>query len=183
MKSLAVIRATDILKLRATLLEMNKAGLSFEGKPKEINLSSAEKMLSGFFKPSNVRYELCVLLPLKQDCEYSQHIIKRIPTYSEVIVLDDSKEVFKKLSKLLPMLPELVFPNRYKNKQNTSQVYLGVLVNKRVLVETFEHVYEGVLKHADSIGVLFEPSNGSSPIFFTWHDIKKIIIPKKKKKY
>jgi len=40
MSSLAIIRATDILKLKSTLSEMRQAGIEFEDKPKEINPSS-----------------------------------------------------------------------------------------------------------------------------------------------
>ncbi len=185
MKSLAIVRATDILKLKSTLLEMNRAGLDFEFIPKEINPSSIGKTL--FKDASDKKYELCALVPLVQDYNFSQKKIKIIPFYSDVLVLDPSHELFENFSRMMPVLPDLEIPNAYykdvtKNeapKSKPSAVYLGVFVNRKVKIETGSgEIFSGILRHADSIGVFFEPTDNSAPIFITWHDIKKVIIPR-----
>lgn len=186
MKSIAIVRATDILKLRSTLLEMNRAGIEFDGKPKEINPASVEKVLS---RPSAKNYEFCSLAPIIQDHDFSQGIIKALTLYSEVVIIDESSELFSRFSKLIQVLPDLDLPS-YKDgkkqitatQEKPTSVYLGVFVNKKVQLHTISgNVNDGVLRHADSIGVFFEPQDGSSPVFFTWHDIKKIVIPREEK--
>lgn len=182
MKSIAIVRATDILKMRSTLLEMKRAGIEFEGQPKEINPASVEKALSG---SSDRKYELCTIVPIIQDCEYSRIKIRALALYSEVILIDDSSELFNRFVKLIPALPELDNGQLYQDnkkhvtaqKEKPSSVYLGVFVNKKVQLHTSSgNIYKGVLRHADSIGVFFEPNDGSSSVFFTWHDVKKIVI-------
>jgi hypothetical protein len=72
--------------------------------------------------------------------------------------------------------------NKPITKEKTSGVYLGVFVNKMVQVHTISgNKHTGILRHADPIGVFFEPGDGSSPVFFTWHDVKKIVIPREEK--
>ncbi len=191
MKSLAIIRATDILKLKSTLMEMNRIGLEFDGQPKEINPVSLEKTLSNVPGASYKNYEVCALVPLVQDSESSLGKVKSIPLYSEVLILDSSHELFKNFSRLVAVLPDLVLPNlHYKDtikqpiepKTRPSEVYLGVFVNRKVQLQTGSGtMYTGILRHADSIGVFFEPSDNSAPLFITWHDIKKIIIPRDEK--
>lgn len=188
MKSIAIVRATDILKIRSTLLEMNRVGIDFEGHPKEINPASVEKALS---KPSVRNYEFCSLVPILQDREYSLKVIKTLTLYSEVVLIDDSSEYFNSFVKLIPVLPDLDIPGQVSkgNKklvtgqhEKPSSVYLGVFVNKKVQLHTISgNSQTGILRHADSIGVFFEPQDGSSPVFFTWHDIKKIVIPREEK--
>jgi len=186
MKSIAIVRATDILKIRSTLLEMNRAGIEFDGKPKEINPGSVEKVLS---RPSEKNYEFCSLVPIIQEYDFSHGIIKALTLYSEVLIIDGSSELFSKFSKLIQVLPDLDLPNMptSENKkpitnEKTSGVYLGVFVNKRVQVHTISgNNHIGILRHADSIGVFFEPDDGSSPVFFTWPDVKKIVIPREEK--
>ncbi|KCZ73488.1 hypothetical protein ANME2D_00556 [Candidatus Methanoperedens nitroreducens] len=183
MKSLAIIRATDILKLKSTLVEMNRTGLDFKGKPKEINPASLEKTLSEVYKASDIHYEICALVPIVQDYESLQSKIKNIPLYSSVLILDASHALWDKFIKLIPILPDLNIPKVYHkdaNKQTgdpegkSSGVFLGVFVNRRVQMQTGSGVvYTGILRHADSIGVFFEPSDNSAPFFITWHDIKK----------
>lgn len=188
MKSLVIVRATDILKLKSILLEMNHAGLSFEGKPKEINPASIEKILS--LDPPSENYEVCALVSLVEDYEISHSIVKTLTLISDAIILDDSHKFFKNFAKMMTVLPDLIIPRSYTdiNKQTgqtekSSRVYLGVFVNRKVQVQTVsDSVHTGILKHADSIGVFFEPSDDSDPFFITWHDIKKIIIPKEEKK-
>ncbi len=186
MRSIAIVRATDVLKLRSTLLEMNRAGIEFEGKAKEINPASVEKAV-----PSDRKYEFCTVVPVAKDHDFSQNIIKGLKLYSEVLLIDDSSELFSKLIKLMPVLPDFDLPNlSYKDnkKQITAQqdkpsnVYLGVFVNKKVQLHTNSgNVHIGILRHADSIGVFFEPEDDSSSVFFTWHDIRKIVIPREGK--
>ncbi len=185
MKSLVIIRATDILKLKSTLLEMNRRGLDFEFIPKEINPSSIGKTL--FKENSDKKYELCALVPLVQDYDVSQKIIKIIPFNSDVLILKPSDELFNKYATLMPVLPDLEIPNAYykdvtKNEEPVgkhSAVYLGAFVNRIVKIETSSgEKLSGILKHADSIGIFFEPTDNSAPIFITWHDIKKVIIPR-----
>lgn len=188
MKSLAIVRAPDILKLKSMLLEMNHAGLSFEGKPKEINPASMENILS--LDPPCKKYEVCVLVSLAEECEFCKNIVKTVPLISDVIILDDSHKFFKNFAKMMTVLPDLIIPRSYTDinkqtgqKEKSSTVYLGVFVNRKVQVQTVsDSVHTGILKHADSIGVFFEPSDDSDPLFITWHDIKKIIIPKEEKK-
>lgn len=188
MKSLAIVRAADTLKLKSKLLEMNRAGLNFEGKPKEINLASLEKILSQ--DSSGENYEVCALVCLDQDYEFLQGKVKSDPRISDVLILGVSHKFFEYFVKLIPVLPDLdilrVYEDRDKqagSKEKPSKVYLGVFVNRKVQVQTVSgSIYTGVLKHADSIGVFFEPSDDSDPLFITWHDIKKIIIPKEGKK-
>ena len=185
MKSLVIVRATDILKLKSTLLEMNRRGLDFEFIPKEINPSSIGKTL--FKETSDKKYELCALVPLVQDYDVSQKIIKTIPFNSNVLVLKPSDELFNNYAMLMPVLPDLEIPNAYykdvtKNEApggKHSAVYLGVFVNRIVKIETGSgEKYNGILRHADSIGIFFEPTDNSAPIFITWNDIKKVIIPR-----
>lgn len=188
MRSIAIVRATDILKLRSSLLEMNRAGIEFDGMPKEINSASVEKALS---LPSDRKYQFCSLAPVIQDHEFTQKIIRTLKLYSEVLLIEGSSELFSMFVKLMPALPDLDLPDQpYKDnkKQATAQqekpssVYLGVFVNKKVQLHTTSgNMHEGVLRHADSIGVFFEPDDGSSPVFFVWHDIKKIVIPREDK--
>ena len=186
MKSIAIVRATDILKLRSTLLEINRAGIEFDGKPKEINPASVEKALS---QPSDTNYEFCSLVPIMQENEIFHKIIKTLTLYSEVLLFDESSELFNRFSRLIKVLPDLDLPNIPTNEnkkpitnEKTSGVYLGVFVNKRVQVHTISgNKHTGILRHADSIGVFFEPDDGSSPVFFTWHDVKKIMIPRERK--
>ncbi len=188
MKSLAIVQAPDILKLKSMLLEMNHAGLSFEGKPKEINSASIEKILS--LDPPSEKYEVCALVSLVEDYEFSHSIVKNHPSISDVIILEDSHKFFKNFVKMMTVLPDLIIPCSYTDlnkqtgqKEKSSTVYLGVFVNRKVQVQTVsDSVHTGILKHADSIGVFFEPSDDSDPLFITWHDIKKIIIPKEGKK-
>ena len=189
MSSLAIIRATDILKLKSTLSEMRQAGIEFEDKPKEINPSSLEKTLSGI---SDKKYEFCTLVQVSQDRSLSQRIIKNLHFYSDVLILDSTHEIFKNLVRLIPVLPDLEIPDMsYKDTARKSEssrgsstyVYLGIFVDRKVQVETSSgKVHSGILKNADSIGVFFEPSDNSASIFFTWHDIRKIIIPREEKK-
>lgn len=191
MRSLAIVRATDILKLRSTLMEMSRIGIDFEGKPKEINSCAVERTLSKAAGASDKNYEFAALVPLAQDNESSRSKIKSMILYSDVLILDSSQELFENFARLIPVLPDLVLPNvRYKDmdkqadtsKGKPSAVYLGIFINKKVQVQTGSGtVYTGILRHADSIGVFFEPSDNSAPIFITWHDIKKIIIPKDEK--
>ena len=186
MKSIAIVRATDILKLGSTLLEMNQAGIEFDGQPKDINPASLEKALS---RPSDRNYEFCSLVPIMQKNETSQKILKTLTLYSEVLLFDDSSELFNRFSRLIQVLPDLDIPNMPANEikkpimnEKTSGVYLGVFVNKRVQVHTISgNRHTGILRHADSIGVFFEPDDGSSPVFFTWHDVRKIVIPREEK--
>ena len=189
MKSLAIIRAADILKLRSTLMEMTQSGLEFENKPKEINPDSTERILSKVFEPSNINYEFCALTPIVQDYDFTQDKIKSLPPYSDVVLLDTSHELFNNFNNLIPALPDLVIPtvhNLHKPTRNSkdkmSSVYLGIFVNRKVEVETNSGaIHKGILKHADSIGVLFEPEDkDQSPLFITWHDIKKIKLPREK---
>jgi hypothetical protein len=184
MTSLAIIRATDILKLNSKLLEMNRAGLKFESKPKEINPASIEKILS--LEASGENYEVCALVSLAQDYDYSFSKIKSNPLISDTILLDISHKFFEYFVKLMPVLPDLVISHAYKekvsSKEKPSRVYLGVFVNRKVQVQTISgSIHTGVLKHADSFGVFFEPTDNSASLFITWHDIKKIIIPKEGK--
>ena len=186
MKSIAIVRATDNLKLRSTLLEINRAGIEFDGHPKEINPASVEKALS---QPSETNYEFCSLVPIMQENDVSHKIIKTLTLYSEVLLFDESSELFNRFSKLIQVLPDLDLPNmptRETKKpitnEKTSEVYLGVFVNKRVQVHTISgNKHPGILRHTDSIGVFFEPDDGSSPVFFTWHYVKKIVIPREGK--
>lgn len=188
MRSIAIIRATDILKLRSTLLEMKRAGIEFDGQPKEINPASVDKALS---RTSDRDYGFCSVVPINQEYEFTQKIIKTLTLYSEVLLIDDSSEHFRKFVSLIPVLPELELPGIVANddnkrittqKEKPSSVYLGVFVNKKVQLHTDAgNTHTGILRHADSIGVFFEPQDGSSPIFFTWHDIKKIVIPREEK--
>jgi hypothetical protein len=188
MTSLAIIRATDILKLNSKLLEMNRAGLKFESKPKEINPASIEKILS--LESSRENYEVCALVSLAQDYDFSFSKIKSNPLISDAILLDISHKFFEYFVKLMPVLPDLVISHAYKDvskqvysKEKASRVYLGVFVNRKVEVQTVSgSIHAGVLKHADSFGVFFEPIDNSASLFITWHDIKKIIIPKEEKK-
>jgi len=188
MKSLAIVRAKDILILKSKLLEMNQAGLGFECKPKEINPASLIKILS--LSPSVENHEVCALVSLLQDSEISRSKVKSYPLISDVLILDDSHEFFSYFARLMPVLPDLVISHEYREqsrqsdqKEKSGKVFLGVFVNRKVQVQTVsESLYTGILKHADSIGVLFEPSDDSDPLFITWHDIKKIIIPKEGKK-
>lgn len=186
MKSIAIVRATDILKLGSTLLEMNRAGIEFDGQPKEINPASLEKALP---RPSDRNYEFCSLVPIIQKNEISQKILKTLTLYSEVLLFDESSELFNRFSRLIQVLPDLDIPNMPANEikkpvmnGKTSGVYLGVFVNKKVQVHTISgNKHTGILRHADSIGVFFEPDDGSSPVFFTWHDVRKIVIPREEK--
>lgn len=187
MKSLAIVRATDILKLKSTLQEMDSAGLTLDGKPKEISIESTENILSKVFKTSDIEFEVCALIPLNQDCILSRNKISDIPPYSDIVVLDSSNDLFNYLTKMMVALPDLVIPSAsYKGsgrtgdrKVRTSKVYLSAFVNRSVRVETeSDSNLVGILKHADSIGVFLEPLDETSPIFITWYDIKKIIIPK-----
>jgi hypothetical protein len=172
-------------------MEMNRIGLEFDGQPKEINPASIEKTLSSTSGASYKNYEVCALVPLVQDCDTSRSKVKSIPLYSEVLILDNSHELFKNFSRLISVLPDLVLPTvRYNDitkqpiepKVKPSEVYLGVFVDRRVHLQTGSGaMYTGILRHADSIGVFFEPSDDSAPLFITWHDIKKIIIPKDEK--
>lgn len=189
MTSLAIIRAGDILKLRSTLKEMSQAGLEFKNKPKEINPESTENILSQVFDSSNINYEVCALIQIVQDSEFSQDKINALSPYSDVVVLDSSHELFNNFKNLIPALPDLVIPTGYylrktskQSKDKSSSVYLGIFVNKKVEVETSSgSLHNGILKHADSIGVLFEPNDqGQSPLFITWRDIKKIKLPRDK---
>ena len=160
MKSIAIVRATDILKLRSTLLEMKRGGIAFDGQPKEINPASVEKALS---RPSESKYEFCSLIPIKQENEISQKIIKTLTLYSEVLLFDESSELFNRFSRLIQVLPDLDFPVMTASdakkpvlKEKTSGVYLGVFVDKRVQVHTISgNKHTGILRHADSIGVFF----------------------------
>ncbi|MCX9010857.1 MAG: DUF356 domain-containing protein [Candidatus Methanoperedens sp.] len=191
MRSIAIIRAADILKLRSTLMEMNRTGIDFEGKPKEINPGAVEKILSRTAGASDKNCEFCALVPLTQDYESSRSKMKSMVIYSDVLILDSSQELFENFARLIPVLPDLVLPNvLYKDtdkqtgtsKEKPSAVYLGVFINRKVQVQTGSGtIYTGILRHADSIGVFFEPSDNSSPLFITWHDIKKVIIPKEDK--
>jgi hypothetical protein len=186
MNSIAIIRATDILEMKSTLQEMIRVGLNFECKPKEINPAYTEKILSKSCKT----YEVCALVPIIQDYELSLNKIKSIPPYSQVHLINDSNQLFNELVKLIPLLPDLVIPTSHKkgaNKQiaysKAAPVFLGVFVNRKVQVQTCSGaLHTGILKHADSIGVFFEPEDDSSALFITWHDIKKIIIPRDEKK-
>jgi hypothetical protein len=186
MKSIAIVRATDILKLRSTLLEMNRAGITFDGQPKEINPGSVEKALS---RPSGRNYEFCSLVPIMQEYDILQKIIKTLTIYSEVLLYGESSELFNRFSRLIQVLPDLDLPGmpisetkKPVTNEKTSGVYLGVFVDKRVQVHTISgNKHTGILRHADSIGVLFEPDDGSSPVFFTWPDVKKILIPREEK--
>lgn len=186
MKSIAIVRATDVLKLRSTLLEMNRAGIEFDGKPKEINPASLEKALS---QPSDRNYEFCSLVPIMQESEMFHRLIKDLALYSEVLIFDESSEHFNRFSRLIQVLPDLDLPNMLTSEtkkpvtnEKTSGVYLGVFVNKKVQIHTIsENKHTGILRHADSIGVFFEPDDGSSPVFFTWPDVKKIVIPREQK--
>lgn len=186
MKSLAIVRAKDILKLESKLLEMSRLGLNFECKPKEINPASLEKILSLESKDN----EVCALVSLLDEAEFSKDKIKNHASISDVLVLNNSNEFFEYFAKLMPVLPDIVFSGIYKDirkqaisEEKTSKVYLGVFVNRKVQVQTIsDAIHAGVLKHADSIGVFFEPCDNSDPLFITWHDIKKIIIPKEGKR-
>ncbi len=189
MKSLAIVQATDLLKLKSKLLEMNKAGLNFENKPKEINPASIEKILS--VESSEDNYEVGALVSIMQDYGCIQDKVKTHPMISDVVFLDDSHKLFNYFLKLIPALPDLVISPVYNDmfkqpdnqREKSSKVYLGVFVNRKVQVQTTsDSIHTGVLKHADSIGVFFEPSDDSDSLFITWHDIKKIIIPKEGKK-
>ncbi|HEY9204865.1 MAG TPA: DUF356 domain-containing protein [Candidatus Methanoperedens sp.] len=192
MNSLAIIRANDILRVKSTLQEMIRSGLEFECKPKEINPSYAEKMLSnGSGSPGN-NYEVCALVPIIQEYELLRNKVKSMPVYSDVLLINASHELFNDLVKMMPLLPDLIIPGAsYKDvnrpagssKAKPSTVFLGVFVNRRVQVQTGSGtIHTGILKHADSIGVFFEPEDNSPPFFITWHDIKKIIIPKEDRK-
>jgi hypothetical protein len=186
-KSLAIARAEDILRLKSTLKEMNYAGLEFEDKPKEINSVYLEKTLN---IASDKEYEVCALIPIVQDHDLSRKIINDLSIFSDVLILDPSDETFNKLARLMKVLPDLDIPEAsYKDlprksevsKGKPSNIYLGIFVGRNVKVETSSGgIHDGILRQADSIGVLFEPCDNSSSIFFTWHDIKKIIIPKNK---
>lgn len=187
MKSLAIVRAKDILMLESKLLEMNKAGLNFECKPKEINPASLEKILS----LEDESCEICALVSILDEAEFLKEKIRSHPLISDVLVLNGSSEFYEYFAKLMPVLPDLVFAGMYRDVrkhvsdsiEKTSKVYLGVFVNRKVQVQTTsDAIYTGVLKHADSIGVFFEPCDDSDHLFITWHDIKKIIIPKEGKK-
>lgn len=179
MKSLAIVRAADILRLNSALQEMNRAGLNFEGSPKEINPAQIEKILS---LPVGENHEVCALVCLSQDYEFCQSRVKGHPLLSDVLILDPSHSFFEYFVKLIPVLPDLVHKDKQALPEKTSRVYLGVFVDRKVQVQTASgSVHTGILKHADSFGVLFEPTDGSSSLFITWHDIKKIIIPKEKK--
>jgi len=186
MKSIAIVRATDILKLRSTLFEMNRAGIAFDGQPKEINPASLEKALS---RPSDRKYEFCSLVPIRQENELSQKIIKTLTLYSEVLLFDESSELFNRFSRLVQVLPDLDLPcmpasetKKPVANEKITGVYLGVFVNKRVQVHTISgNKHTGILRHADSIGVFFEPDDGSDPVFFTWPDVKKVMIPRQEK--
>lgn len=189
MKSLAIVQATDIFALRSKLSEMNRAGLDFESKPKEINPASIEKILS--LGQSEENNEVCALIGLLGDYKIIQEKIKNNPLISDVFFLDDSHASYKYLSKLIQVLPDIVISGGsndrkrqpFNSKEKSSRVYLGVFVNRKVQVQTVsDSIHTGVLKHADSIGVFFEPTDDSDPLFITWHDIKKIIIPKEGKK-
>ncbi len=190
MNSLAIIGATDILKLKSTLQEMIRVGLDFECKPKEINPAYTEKKLSSMLDSSGQKYEVCALVPITQDYDTARSKVKSIPVYSEVHLLDASHELYNEFVKMIPLLPDLVLPNIFNKEANKgspkskpSSVYLGVFVNRKVQVQTGSGtIYNGILKNADSIGVFFEPEDDSAPLFITWHDIKKIIIPKEEKK-
>lgn len=191
MRSIAIIRAADILKLRSTLVEMSRIGIDFEGEPKEINPGAVEKILSRTAGAPNKSCEFCALVPLVQDYGSFRSKMKSIVLYSDVLVLDSSQELFEKFARLIPVLPDLVLPSlRYKDmdkqtgasKGKPSAVYLGVFINRKVQVQIGSGtIYTGILRHADSIGVFFEPSDNSAPLFITWHDIKKVIIPKEDK--
>ncbi|HEY9245963.1 MAG TPA: hypothetical protein VIO11_03860, partial [Candidatus Methanoperedens sp.] len=118
--------------------------------------------------------------------------IRSLPVYSEVHLIDGSHELFNSLVKMISLLPDLVIPSLYHKdanrhteepKEKKTQVFLGVFVNRKVQVQTdCGSLHNGILKHADSIGVFFEPEDGSAPIFITWHEIRKVIIPKEEKK-
>jgi hypothetical protein len=184
MKSLAIIRSTDILRLKHTLLEMERAGLNLELEPKEINPKYAEKILSKFFKKSNKKYEVYALVPVAEDYEFTHSKLKEISPYSDVIVLEETHEIFKNFVRLIPILPDLVLPSFYKetnkkiNDQTPSKVYLGVFANREVQVQTSSgSMYSGFLKQAGPSGVFFEPADSSPSLFINWQDIKKIIIP------
>jgi hypothetical protein len=183
MTSLAIVRAADFLKLNSMLLEMNRAGLNFEVKPKEINPASIEKLLS--LESSGGDAGVCALVCLSQDYEFSRSKVQSHPLISDVLILDVSHKFFEYFVKLIPVLPDLVISNAYKHtdsKEKTPIVYLGVFVNRKVQVQTVSgSMHTGILKHADSFGVFFESSDSSDSLFITWHDIKKIIIPKEEK--
>lgn len=189
MRSIAIIRAGDILKLRSTLTEMSRAGIDFEGNPKEINPGAIEKILPQTAGGKDC--EFCALVPLTQDYESYRSKIKSMVIYSDVLILDSSQEHFESFLRLIPVLPDLILPNvRHKDadkhasalKEKPSAVYLGVFINRKVQVQTGSGtIYTGILRHADSIGVFFEPSDNSAPLFITWHNIKKVIIPKEDK--
>ena len=188
MKSMAIVQANDISGLKSKLSELNRAGLDFESQPKEINPASIEKILSIDQKGEN--YEVCALISFSQDYKIIKEKIKDNPRISDVFFLDDSHSCYKYFSKLIQVLPDIAISREldrdkrtFDSKKRSSRVYLGIFVNRRVQVQTIsDAIHTGVLKHADSIGVFFEPSDDSSPIFITWHDIKKIIIPKEEKK-
>lgn len=186
MKSIAIVRATDILKLGSTLLEMKRAGIEFDGQPKEINPASLDKALS---QPSDRSYEFCTVVPIMMENETAQKILKPLTLYSEVTLFDESSELFNRFSKLIQILPDLDLPSMpakeikkpITNEKKTG-VYLGVFVNKMVQIHTISgNRHTGILRHADSIGVFFEPDDGSSPVFFIWHDVRKIVIPREEK--
>ncbi len=179
MKSLAIVRAADFLKLNSMLLEMNRAGLNFEGKPKEINPASIEKLLS--LEPSGEN-GVCALVCLSQDYELSRSRLQSRHLIPDMLILDVSHKFFEYFVKLIPLLPDLAMSHAYKQDSKPPRVYLGVFVNRKVQVQTVSgSIHAGILKHADSFGILFEPSDSSDSLFITWHDVKKIIIPKEEK--
>ncbi len=88
MKSLAIVQAADILKLKSKLLEMNKAGLNFENKPQEINPAYIEKILSAELSENN--YEVGALVSIMQDYGTILEEVKSQPLIYDVFFLDDS---------------------------------------------------------------------------------------------
>ncbi len=109
MESFAVIRADDQAKLNTAISDLQRhGGLTFASSPKELNSSSADKILVNVMKvPLKKACRAAALVSLNDDPGVAIDVLGRIHPPAHVIIVSSRHDIYNKISDCIGRLPDL----------------------------------------------------------------------------
>jgi hypothetical protein len=109
MESFAVIRADDQAKLNTAISDLQRhGGLTFSTTPRELNPSSADKILVLVMKvPLKKACRAAAIVSLNDDPGVAIDVLGRIHPPAHVIIVSSRHDIYARITDCISRLPEL----------------------------------------------------------------------------
>jgi len=140
MKSLAVVRADDMSKVKTALCDLVRyAHLTFEGKARTLEPTFADNILVHVMRsPLKSCCEAASIVPLEEEASAAIGRVKKIHPPAHIIIVSPRHEIFYELINFVDILPEIELTFREKIFEDDT-------------VETFEDNKASVFKDSKTM--------------------------------